>query len=386
LLAGTGLLLKSLARIGEVNPGFQPRGVMTAALALPQSQYSSQQKQSAFFNSVLDRLSHTSGVTSSGAGFPLPFSGGNSSATFQIEGRPTAPGSPGPHGDNRIVTGGYFTALGIPLLKGRIFNDADRVGSEPVAVIDENLAVQYWPNQDPIGQKIRNGAPIATNPWVTIVGVVGHIRFNRLAGEESSSGGTQSSAKGAYYFSLYQQKAPYGFLIAKTSGDPTVLAGYIREAVRNVDANQPVHDLRTMDSLIADSLGPQRFATTLLAAFAGLAILLAAVGLYGLMSYSVAQRTGEIGIRVALGAQRGEVLSMVLREGAKLAVAGIMAGVVIGLVLTRMMESLLYGVSAADPLSFTGAAVFLVMVALVACYLPARRAMKVDPMVALRYE
>ena len=386
LLAGTGLLLKSLARIGEVNPGFQPRGVMTAALALPQSQYSSQQKQSAFFSDVLDHLSHTSGVTSAGAGFPLPFSGGNSSATFQIEGRPTAPGSPGPHGDNRIVTGGYFTALGIPLLKGRIFNDADRVGSEPVAVIDENLAVQYWPNQDPIGQKIRNGAPIATNPWVTIVGVVGHIRFNRLAGEESSSGGTQSSAKGAYYFSLYQQKAPYGFLIAKTSGDPTVLAGYIREAVRNVDANQPVHDLRTMDSLIADSLGPQRFATTLLAAFAGLAILLAAVGLYGLMSYSVAQRTGEIGIRVALGAQRGEVLSMVLREGAKLAVAGIIAGVLIGLVLTRMMESLLYGVSAADPLSFAGAAVFLVMVALVACYLPARRAMKVDPMVALRYE
>jgi putative ABC transport system permease protein len=255
-----------------------------------------------------------------------------------------------------------------------------------VAVIDENLAAQYWPNQDPIGQKIRNGAPSATNPWVTIVGVVGHIRFNRLAGEESSSGGTQSSAKGAYYFSLYQQKAPYGFLIAKTSGDPTVLAGYIREAVRNVDANQPVHDLRTMDLLIADSLGPQRFATTLLAAFAGLAILLAAVGLYGLMSYSVAQRTSEIGIRMALGAQRGEVLSMVLRQGTKLAVAGIVAGVVIGLMLTRMMESVLYGVSAADPISFAGAAVLLVLVALVACYLPARRAMKVDPMVALRYE
>lgn len=386
LLVGTGLLLKSLARIGEVNPGFQPHGVMTAALALPQSQYNTPQKQSAFFSGVLDHLSHTSGITAVGAGFPLPFSGGNNSASFQIEGRPAAPGSPGPHGDNRVVTGGYFTTLGIPVLKGRIFTDADRLGSEPVAVIDENLAAQYWPNQDPIGQKIRNGGINTKNPWVTIVGIVGHIRFNRLAGEESSSGGTESSSKGAYYFSLYQQSAPYGFFVAKTNGDPAVLAGYIREAVGDVDANQPVHDLKTMDSLIAGSLGPQRFATTLLAVFASLAILLAAIGLYGLMSYSVTQRTNEIGIRMALGAQRGEVLRMVLRQGTKLAVAGVVVGVVVGLALTRLTQSLLYGVSAADPLSFAGAAVLLVLVALLACYIPARRAMRVDPMVALRYE
>ncbi len=387
LLVGTGLLLKSLARIGEVNPGFQPHGVMAAALALPQSQYNTAEKRSAFFSSVLDHLSHTSGISSAGAGLPLPFTGGNESGGFQIEGRPTAPGSPGPHGDLRYVTRGYFTTLGIPLLRGRIFTDGDRVGSEPVAVIDENLARQYWPSQDPIGQKIiRKGVLDQTTQSATIVGVVGHIRFNRLAGEESSSGGTESSAKGAYYFSLYQQPAPYGYLIAKTAGDPAALEGYIREAVREVDANQPVHDVKTMDSLIADSLGPQRFATTLLAAFAGLAILLAAVGLYGLMSYSVTQRTNEIGIRIALGAQRGEVLRMVLRQGAKLALAGIVAGVVVGLVLTRLMESLLYGVSAADPLSFAGAAVLLVLVALLACYIPARRAMRVDPMVALRYE
>ena len=387
LLVGTGLLLKSLARIGEVNPGFQPHGVMTVALALPQSQYNTPEKRSAFFSAVLDHLSHTSGISSAGAGLPLPFTGGNQSASFQIEGRPAAPGSPGPHGDLRYVTRGYFTTLGIPLLRGRIFTDDDRIGSEPVVVIDENLAAQYWPNQDPIGQKIiRKGVLDQTTQSATIVGVVGHIRFNRLAGEESSSGGTESSAKGAYYFSLYQQPAPYGYLIAKTSGDPAALAGYIREAVRDVDANQPVHDVKTMDSLIADSLGPQRFATTLLAVFASLAILLAAVGLYGLMSYSVTQRTNEIGIRMALGAQRGEVLGMVLRQGTKLALTGVVAGVVVGLALTHLMESLLYGVSAADPLSFAGAAVLLVLVALLACYIPARRAMRVDPMVALRYE
>ena len=387
LLVGTGLLLKSLARIGEVNPGFQPHGVMTAALALPQSQYNTPEKRSAFFNAVLDHLSHTSGITSAGVGSVVPFGGGNDSASFQIQGRANPPGSPGQHGDIRIVTGGYFTGLGIPVLKGRTFTDQDRLGSEPVAVIDENLALQYWPNQDPIGQKIgHRGVLDQTIQWATIVGVVGHIRFNRLAGEESSSAGSQSGAKGTYYFSLYQQPGPYGYLIAKTGGNPAALAGNIREAVRDVDANQPVHDVKTMDSLIADSLGPQRFATTLLAAFAGLAILLAAVGLYGLMSYSVTQRTNEIGIRMALGAQQGEVLRMVLRQGAKLALAGIVAGVVVGLVLTHLMESLLYGVSAADPLSFAGAAVLLVLVALLACYIPARRAMRVDPMVALRYE
>ncbi|HWH56826.1 MAG TPA: ABC transporter permease [Terriglobales bacterium] len=387
LLVGTGLLLQSLARIGEVNPGFQPRGIMTAALALPQSEYNTPQKRSAFFSSVLDHLSHTPGISFAGAGLPLPFTGGNESGSFQIEGQPTAPGSPGPHGDVRYVTRGFFTALGIPLLKGRIFTDDDRIGSEPVVVIDENLAAQYWPNQDPIGQKITRKGRLDQKPQgATVVGVVGHIRFNRLAGEESSSGGTQSSSKGAYYFSLYQQPAPYGFLVAKTKGDPRVLAGYIREAVRDVDANQPVHDLKTMDSLIADSLGPQRFATTLLAVFAGLAILLAAIGLYGLMSYNVTQRTSEIGIRIALGAQRGEVLRMLLRQGTKLALAGVAAGIVIGLILTRLMQSLLYGVSAADPISFAGAAVLLALVALVACWIPARRAMRVDPMVALRYE
>jgi predicted permease len=383
LLAGTGLLLKSLARINEVNPGFQPHRVMTAVLSLPESQYNSPQKQFAFFSTVLDHLTSTPGVTAAGAGYPLPFAGGNSSASFQIEGQPSPAGEPGPHGDVRYVTSGYFTALSIPLLKGRFFTNDDRFSSQRVALIDENLAREYWPHQDPIGKQIRNGD---RSGWSTIIGVVGHIRFNQLAGEESSSEVSQSSSKGAYYYSISQTKAPFGFLIAKSSGDPGVLAGAIRQAVRDVDPNQPISDVKTMDTRITESLGPQRFAVKLLAVFAALAILLAAVGLYGLISYSVTQRTNEIGLRMALGAKPSEVLRLLLGQGAKLVLAGAASGIVAGLGLVRAMQSLLYGVSAADPLSFLGATVLLAIVALAACYIPARRAMRVDPMVALRCE
>jgi predicted permease len=383
LLAGTGLLLKSLARIGEVNPGFQPHSVVTAALSLPAAQYNTPEKEIAFFRAVMDRLSISPGVTGAGAGSQVPFAGGNDSASFQIEGQPISPGNPGPHGDDRLVTPGYFTALGIPLLKGRLFTADDRLGSERVAVIDENLAREYWPSQDPIGKRMRNGNQ---DPWTTIVGVVGHIRFNQLAGEESSSVESQSSSKGVYYFPISQTQALSGFLIARSSGDPVFLAGAIRQAVHDVDPNQPISDAKTMDARITESLGPQRFAMRLLAVFAALAILLAAVGLYGLISYNVAQRTNEIGLRMALGANPSEVLRLVLGEGVKLLLTGAAAGIVVGLVLVRAMQSLLYGVRATDPLSFLGATVLLAIVALVASYIPARRAMRVDPMVALRCE
>lgn len=383
MIAGTGLLLKSLARIGEVDPGFQPRGVMTAALSLPQTQYDRPEKQMAFFRGVLDRLSHAPGVEAAGAGYPLPFAGSNSSASFRIEGQPIGPGDPGPHGDIRFVTPGYFTALGIPLRKGRLFTDDDRLGSQPVAVIDENLAREYWPDQDAVGKRIQHNS---RDPWSTIIGVVGHIRFNQLAGEESSSEGSQASSKGVYYFSIYQAQAPYGFLIARSAGNPKALAGVIRRAVRDEDANQPVSDAKTMDARIAESLGPQRFVSNLLGVFAALAILLASVGLYGLVSYSVTQRTNEFGIRMALGAERSDVLSLVLRQGARLALAGIVAGIAAGLLLMRALQSVLYGVSATDPASFLGATALLAIVTLVACYIPARRAMRIDPMAALRYE
>ena len=383
LLAGTGLLVQSLAQILTVNPGFQPKGVMTAGLSLPDKQYSTKEKQFAFFRSVMDSLSHAPGMTAVGAGYPVPFTGGNASASFQIEGRPTGPGDPGPHGNIRVVTGGYFTALGIPLLEGRLFTQNDRIGSEPVAIIDKNLAQEYWPNQNPIGQKIRNGQH---DPWATIVGIVGHIRFNQLAGEESGSAMSESAGKGVYYYPLFQKEAPFGYFIVKSSGGAAAQADIVRRAVRNVDANQPVSDVKTMDERIASSLAPQRFAATLLAVFAALAVLLAALGLYGLMSHSVAQRTSEIGIRMALGATRGGVLSLFVQEGLRLVLAGLAIGIAGAFVLARFLASLLYGVKPTDPLTFVAVSLILTAVALAACFIPARRAAKVDPMVALRYE
>jgi predicted permease len=385
LLAGTGLLLKSLGRISEVNPGFQPHGVITAALSLPKTRYETPEKQMFFFRNTLDRLSHEPGITSVGAGYPIPFTGNNSSASFQIEGRPAGPGDPGPHGDIRFVSPGYFTALGIALIKGRLFTEDDREGSQKVAVIDENLAKEYWPGEEPIGKHMRNQSR-DNLPWATIVGVVRHIRFDQLAGEESSSGGSQSSSKGVYYFPLFQTEAPYGFLIAKSAEGPAEVSAAMRRAVHDADPTQPISNLKSMDTRISESLGPQRFAANLVAVFAGLALILSAVGLYGLISYSVAQRTNEIGIRVALGAGRSDVLGMVLAQAARLAAVGSAIGILVGMVLMRLLRSFLYGVSAADPISFLGATLLLVGVMLVACYVPARRATKVDPMVALRYE
>ena len=383
LLAGTGLLLKSLSRISQVNPGFQPHGVMTAGLALSQTQYNKPEKQIAFFRDVLDRLLSAPGVGSAGAGYPLPFTGSNYSASFRIAGRPVATGDPGPWGDVRYVTPGYFTALGIPLLKGRLFTDVDRTGSQSVAIIDENMARQYWPHENPLGKELRRND---RDPWAVIVGIVGHIRFTQLAGDDSSTEGSQSSSSGVYYFPIYQTEAPFGFLIAKTNGNPAALSGLIRQAVRDVDANQPVSDMKSMDARIADSLGPQRFAASLLAIFAILATMLSAVGLYGLVSYSVTQRTNEMGIRMALGANRAEILGMVLRESARIGFIGAGTGIVAGLLLTRAIQGVLYGVSTYDPVSFGGSALALIFVALAASYVPARRATCVDPMAALRYE
>jgi predicted permease len=273
--------------------------------------------------------------------------------------------------------------MGIRVIRGRAFTDQDRLGGQPVAIVDENLAREYWPNQDVIGKRMRNGNDV---PWKTIVGVVAPVRHSQVVGEESSAEGVEGSGKGVYYFPLYQENSAAVFLIARTSGDPAPLAGAIREAVHQVDPGQPVSDLKTMDQRVVMSMGPRRSAVALLSVFAAMALTLAAVGLFGLIRFNVTQRTQEIGVRMALGASRRDVLRMVLGESLRLAVLGVIGGLIAAFALTRVLASLLYGVSATDPLTFAGMALLLTLVAMLASWVPAHRATRVDPLVALRYE
>jgi predicted permease len=374
LLVGAGLLLKSLTRMGRVETGFDPNGVMTATVQLPENQYNNEEKQVAFYRAVNEKLAALPGVSSAAVVEALPFTGFDPSSSFSIEGRPLGPGDPGPHSMLNWVTPGYFEAMRIPLQKGRCFTDQDRLGTQPVVVIDENLARQYWPNQDPVGQRLRRGS---NTPWATIVGVVAHVRQSALVGD---------SGKGVCYYPLLQQGLTQAFLVVKTKAAPATLASAIQGAVASVDSAQPAADFKTMEQYVAGSLGPQRIAASLLEIFSGLALFLAALGLYGVISYSTAQRTQEIGIRMALGAQRRQVWGMVIRQGLRLALAGVLAGAVAASILAQFLRSQLFEVSAFDPSTFALTCLILLVVALAACYIPARRATKVDPMVALRYE
>jgi predicted permease len=372
LLVGAGLLLKSLTRMGEVDAGFDPKGVMTATVQLPGNQYKSEEKQAAFYRAVNEKLEGLPGVSSAAVAEALPFSGFDPSSSFSIEGRTHGPGDPGPHSMLNWITPGYFEAMHIPLRKGREFTERDRLGTQPVVIIDENLAQQYWPNQDPVGQRLQRGGP-----WATIVGVVGHVMQSALVGD---------SGKGVCYYPMLQQPLPQAFLIVKTKAEPAKLASAIQMAVASVDAGEPAADFKTMAQYVAGSLGPQRIAASLLEIFSALALFLAAIGLYGVISYSTAQRTQEIGIRMALGARRGQVWGMVLRQGMRLALVGVLAGALAASILAQFLRSQLFEVSAFDPFTFAMTCLILLVVALAACYIPARRATRVDPIVALRYE
>jgi predicted permease len=372
LLVGAGLFLRSLAALQDVNPGFRADGVITAGLSLPVSRYGDAEKRIAFFRAVLGNLSALPGVTSASVAVPVPFSGNGGSASFQIEGRPSPAGDPGPHGAVGYVSPEYFTALKIPIQQGRVFADQDRTDTERVAVIDDLLARQYWPNESPLGHRIGNGRGFAT-----IVGIVGHVRQGDLAGEE---------VKGKYYFSVYQVSLPFGMFAVRAATDPSRLAAGIREAVRAVDPGQPVSEVRLLSDMVSSSLAPRRFVVTVLGVFAGMALLMAVIGLYGVISYAVTQRTQELGVRMALGAQTSEIMRMVLGQGMRLAGMGAAVGLIVSVIFSRLLQSQLFHVSAFDPLTFGAMALVLVGAALLASYIPARRATRVDPMVALRYE
>jgi predicted permease len=374
LLVGAGLFLRSLASLEDVNPGFQPNGVITGSVVLPKEQYADPAKQAAFYRAVLERLSALPGVSTVAAALPAPFGGDDGSASFNIEGRPSAPGDPGPHGDIAYVSANYFAALKIPVRSGRVFTDQDQAKTAAVALVDETLAREYWPNESPVGKHIRRNR---TDPWSTIVGVVGHTKKSDLAGDV---------VKGKYYFSLLQSPVPLASFLIRSQSDPARLAGGMRDAVRAVDPGLAVARIKVMSDLVSASLAPRRFVVTLLGIFAGLALLMAVIGLYGVISYSVSQRTQEIGIRMALGAQRSEVLRLVIGQGMQLAGIGLAIGLVVSLAFCRLLRNQIFHVSAFDPLTFVATALILIAAAALACYIPARRAMRVEPMIALRYE
>jgi putative ABC transport system permease protein len=277
----------------------------------------------------------------------------------------------------RVVSPGYFKTMSIPLLDGRVFTEGDKSDSPPVVVISETMARRFWPNENPLGKRIKVGRSTSWRPWLTIIGVVKDVRQYELIIEP----------KPQMY--VPHQQADFfepGALVIRANFDPLSLAGTVRQTVWEIDKDQPVSDISTMEEVIADSVARQRFSMWLLGIFAGVALVLAAVGIYGVMSYSVAQRTREIGIRLALGAQRSDVLKMTIGGGLRLVLMGAAIGLVAALVLTRVMSSLLFGVSPTDPLTFISISIVLISVAVVASYIPALRATRVDPMFALRYE
>jgi predicted permease len=383
LLAGAGLFMKSLAKMRDVNVGFDPHGLVSAAVTLPAQQYDKPEKQIAFWRAVVEKVAAVPGVHSAAAAAPLPFTGFGGTASFRIEGRPLVPGDPGPHGGVREVTPGYFSTMKIPILRGREFSDEDRLGGQAVVVIDENLARDYWSLDDAVGKRLRRSD---SAPWATIIGVAGAVRYSDVVGAETSDAGTMGAGKGVYYYPIEQLGTGSAFLVARASGNSSVIEDELRDAVSGIDPAQPVSDVKTMDERIAIVLGPRYSALTLLGIFAAMALALSAIGLFGLIRYSVAQRTQEFGVRMALGATQERVLKMVLSEGLKLALCGVAIGIVAALALTRILGSMLYGVSATDPVIFAEVAGILIAVALFACFLPARRATRIDPMEALRYE
>jgi putative ABC transport system permease protein len=381
LLTGAGLLVKSFARLQGVDPGFDPDRLLTFNLSLPPARYPSDTAQIAFFDQVIPALEAVPGVRSVGATTVMPFSGGWTTGGFQIEGYQPPPKQPGPWGDIRIVSPGYFQTLGIPLRRGRLLEDQDRSGSLEVAVIDDEFVRRYWPHEDPIGKRFTFGPPAGATDttqreWIQVVGVVGHTKQEGL------------DAENRLQLYLPYRQAGRGMLTfaVRTAGAPEQYVNQVRRAVQSVDPEQPLSGIRTMDELISRSVGQRRLSMMLLSLFSGIALVLASVGIYGLMSYSVAQRSRELGVRIALGAERLDVLRLVLRQGMSLALTGIVIGVGAAFGLSRLIESQLYGIHATDPTTFIAVAVLLGLTALTANLIPAWRATRVDPAVVLREE
>ena len=381
LLVGAALALESFARLTVVQPGFDPRNVLTFGVSLPAEKYDTPAKRTAFFDRALSQLSAIPGVEQAATTDVLPLAG-EFDILFSIPGgTETTPSSEPLAANFRVISPDYFRSLRIPLIRGRELTPADNTSSAPVAVINQAMARKFWPGQDPIGQRIWVGKPMGpamSEPAPRqIVGIVGDIRESALA-----------DASGQTIFIPYTQTKwnDSGSFLVRVRAARLISLPAVREALRKVDPSEPLTQIRTMDQVVSGSLKDWRFHATLLGIFGTLALIIAAIGVYGVISYSVAQRMHEIGVRMTLGAQRRDVMRLILGQGAGVALAGIVVGVLAALGSTRLMASLLYGVTPTDPVTFAAVALFLLIVALLACYIPARRAMRVDPIIALRYE
>jgi predicted permease len=385
LLIGAGLMIRSFQILHAVSPGFESRGVLTMTAAVARAKFSSASQQISFFERVLERTRAVPGVAAAGVIDAMPLSGNGSHQPIAVEGRPVVPMSEQPEVDVRVISSGYMSALRIPLLRGRDFDDSDVAGRPAATLISASLAKQFWPDEDPIGKHITQ----SFFPGVVreVVGVVGDVK---------SDGLDQTRPQAMLYVPVSQLSQLFAAngewisfpmtLVVRSSSSPASIASAVSSAVRGVDSTVPLRDVLTMDELVANSLSQRRFSLSLLTAFAALALVLAAIGIYSVLSYSVRRRVREIGIRLALGASLSDVLRMILLEGMRPTLLGVTFGLAGALAVARVMSSLIYGVKSTDPLTFLAVAVVLVAVALLASIIPAYRASRVDPIVALRYE
>jgi putative ABC transport system permease protein len=376
LLVGAGLMLKSLYHLIQISPGFQPARVLTMELDLRTDQYSKDSAILNFWQQLLDRVRVIPGVESAAVGTVVPLTGNHSRSDVTIEGLPVPGPGEFPHPDYHIISSAFTSTMGIPLLRGRTFTDSDNEISPDVALVNSTMSRRFWTEGDPIGKRFLQGHPGDGGKWVTIVGIVADTKLY----------GLDNPARLEVYYPYRQHSDNDMNLVVRSAVDPASLTSAIRTAVASIDKDQPVFAVHTMQQLVDDSISTRRLTLVLLGIFSALALILAAIGIYGVMAYSVALRTQEIGIRMALGAQQKDVLRLILGQGARIAFFGVAIGLAAAAALARLLSSLLFSVSSSDPLTFAVGSILLVAVALLACYIPARRALRVDPIIALRYE